>query len=352
MADIASNGSCPYLGRCDDSDSLFAFPTIANCCHSGSKPFPVEPSYQEDICLGEDWSACPRYRESPVRESSPRSGILAYAWKVLDQSPIAWEFVVVVGVVLSILIGVWLLLLRPKPEPEVGIMTPVETTTAAALSTAELATEAAPTATQTPTLTASPTATPSRTPMPTASPTATQTPTRTASPTPTLTPTRTPSSTPSPTPSMTPSPTTGAPAPTRRPTRTPTPLPAPELLSPEDEQAFSASDEIVLRWQSVGVLPGDAYYVITVSFSHLGETWYDDVPWTQDTDWTLSEHDYLADLSDDGWFQWSVQVMQQTGSDADGKPTGITISPSSEIWSLTWQRQSAGGTPPPPPPDL
>ena len=33
--------------------------------------------------------------------------------------------------------------------------------------------------------------------------------------------------------------------------------------------------------------------------------------------------------------------MQQTGLDAEGKPTGIAISPSSETWSLIWQ--SAGG---------
>ena len=142
-----------------------------------------------------------------------------------------------------------------------------------------------------------------------------------------------------------------------RPTSTPTPLLAPELLSPEDGQAFSENDEIVLRWQSVGVLPRDAYYVITVAFYRLGEVWYDDTPWTEDTSWALGEHDYLLDLSDDGQFQWSVQVMRQTGLDNDGKPSGNVISMSSETWSLTWRR-SAGSpslpvpppTPPPPPP--
>ena len=117
--------------------------------------------------------------------------------------------------------------------------------------------------------------------------------------------------------------------------------------------AVNAEDDvIVLRWQSVGVLPSDAYYVITVAYSRLGETWHDDTPWTEDTSWALSEHDYLVDLSDDGQFQWSVQVVQQIGLDEDGKPIGTAISASSETWSLTWQRSGSSPlpTPPPPPP--
>ena len=120
------------------------------------------------------------------------------------------------------------------------------------------------------------------------------------------------------------------------------------LLSPEDGQIFSADDQVVLGWGSVGVLPRNAYYVITVTYSRLGDTWYDETPWTKNTSWGLSDHNYLIELSDDGQFQWSVQVMRQTGLDADGKPTGIAISPGSETWSLTWQ--SPGGPPQPPTP--
>ena len=141
---------------------------------------------------------------------------------------------------------------------------------------------------------------------------------------------------------------TATPTQTPRPTVTGTPLPVPQLLSPEDGQRFSANAEIVLRWQSAVVLPTNGYYAVTVSFTHFGETWYDEIPWLQTTSWTLSSHDYLADLSDDGVFLWSVQVMLRTGSDAEGKPAGIPISPSSETWSLIWQ--SAAGTPLPPPP--
>ncbi len=54
----------------------------------------------------------------------------------------------------------------------------------------------------------------------------------------------------------------------------------------------------------------------------------------QDTSWRLNEHDYLLDLSDDGQFHWSVQVMRQTGVDADGKPIGEPLSGRSDERTL------------------
>jgi hypothetical protein len=357
MAAIASNGPCPCLGRCDDPDSFFAFPTVANCCHSGPRPFPVEPPYQADNCLGESWSECPRYKETPVEGRTLKAVVVSYALKAVERFPVAWEFVAIAVVVLGVLIGIWFVALRPKDTSQAGMMTPAATMTAARPATSELGTAAAQattqTPTQTPTLTSSPTTTPSRTPAPTTFPTSTRTPTSTASPAPTVEPSMTPSQTPSLTPSLTAIPTTAVPTATASPTATGTPFPVPELLSPEDGRVFSAKDEIVLRWQSVGALPFDAYYVVTVAYSRLGDTWYDETPWIQDTSWTLSEHDYLVDLSDDGMFYWSVQVLRQTGLDAEGKSMGIAISPSSETWSLTWKSgvgPPSPPTPPPPPP--
>jgi hypothetical protein len=106
----------------------------------------------------------------------------------------------------------------------------------------------------------------------------------------------------------------------------------------------------------VSELPPDARFVITVAYTHLGETWYDDVPWTRETSWILSEHSYLLDLSDDGRYQWSVQVMQKTGVGANGQPIGVPLSPPSEERTLLWRRAGGGGgespenTPPVPPP--
>jgi hypothetical protein len=135
-----------------------------------------------------------------------------------------------------------------------------------------------------------------------------------------------------------------------RPTATATPLPAPVLLAPLDGQAFSQGEEIVLAWQPLAGLPSDAYYAITVAYLHLGTTWYDEVPWTRDTSWALSEHSYLPDLSDDGWFRWSVQAMRRTGVDADGKPVGLALSRASEVWTLRWLTTSDGGEPAEPAP--
>lgn len=174
----------------------------------------------------------------------------------------------------------------------------------------------------------------------------------------TVTPTAT--ATASPTPTFGPSPTPEVASPAPRPTKPPptsTALPAPVLLAPLDRQEFQEDAEIVLRWEPVGELPADAYYAITVRYSHFGETWQDDVPWTRATSWALTEHAYLLDLADNGWFEWSVQVMRQTGEDADGRPTGVALSAPSEVRMLVWNRRptggggnSPGGTPPVPPP--
>jgi hypothetical protein len=115
------------------------------------------------------------------------------------------------------------------------------------------------------------------------------------------------------------------------------------LLAPSDGQEFSQGAEIVLSWQPVGELPSGASYEVIVSYMHFGERWYDEVPWTKDTNWTLSGHGYLLDLSDDGRFRWSVQVVHQTGVDANGNPTGIPLSAPSEVRTLIWRRASDGG---------
>jgi hypothetical protein len=106
---------------------------------------------------------------------------------------------------------------------------------------------------------------------------------------------------------------------------------------------FTDQDEIVLSWQSVGQLPADTYYVTTVAFSRAGETWYDETPWVRDTRWTLSEHRYLLDLSDNGQYDWSVRVMRRTGVNAQGRPIGVALSPSSEVRTLIWRVSAAPG---------
>ena len=100
----------------------------------------------------------------------------------------------------------------------------------------------------------------------------------------------------------------------------------------------------------MGPLPAEAYYEITVAYLHSGETWYDEIPWTKETQWTFSEHNYLLDLADDGEFRWSVRVMQRTGANAQDRPIGTPLSPLSDEWTLIWRRSGGGGSGPGPAP--
>jgi serine/threonine protein kinase len=190
-----------------------------------------------------------------------------------------------------------------------------------------------------PSATRLPTFTPSASPPP--KPTATVLQTVTAAPTGEATATGTATRAPTRTPTRTP---------TRRPpTSTPEPAasgqeyPAPILAGPADGAVFTSDQRVELSWRPVGQLADEEHYKITVAYAHQGQTWYDEVPWTRDTNWLLSEHRYLLDLCDDGRYRWSVQIVRRTGVDADGKPVGTPLSPASEERTLTWQLASDGG---------
>jgi hypothetical protein len=96
----------------------------------------------------------------------------------------------------------------------------------------------------------------------------------------------------------------------------------------------------------VGDLPPEIYYEVVVTYSPASDpaaTWQDETPWTRETQWTLSEHDYLPGLAADGTFSWAVHVMQKTGQDAQGRPRGTALSPMSEVRTLIWTPPSEGG---------
>jgi hypothetical protein len=163
-----------------------------------------------------------------------------------------------------------------------------------------------------------------------------------------LTPTDTPSPTPTATRQVTstPRPTRRAPTPT---TGAPQQFAAPKLVAPANGAEFAATDDVLLQWQPVGSLGANAYYVVTLSYLHSGSVWYDETPWTKETSWLASEHSYLLDLSDDGVYTWSVRAMRQTGTDGDGRPTGMPLSPSSAERTFIWRRGGGGTSEPPPP---
>jgi len=212
--------------------------------------------------------------------------------------------------------------------------TPLATQTlAASLSTAPTS---APSATPAPVRTESPTPPPPAPSEPPTvpPPTATSPPTLIAAPSATTPPTAAPTAT--------------RPAATRAPTRPAGQFAAPNLLEPADGRSFAQGEVIVLRWQSVGTLPEDAFYRIKVDFTPAQDpamTWgWTDYSWVKEAQWALSQHDYLPTLSADGVFRWSVQVMRRTGSDdAKGEPLGAASATRTLNWSASPQSGGGGG---------
>ena len=201
----------------------------------------------------------------------------------------------------------------------------------------------------TPTRTVTPTQTPTE--IPTATPTATPTP----SPTATVTPTETPTVPPTATPTSFP---TDTPTPTQTPTATPTPtlLPPPQLITPDNEEAFGASAPITLSWMGVNpTLESTEYYSITIYFEDTDGAIWPNYASTKETKWTITETNdenekrlYLRDISATGVFVWSVVVIRETGTHSNGKvKMGIPLSQPSEQRIFKWEKppsvQSNGG---------
>jgi hypothetical protein len=342
---------CLFLGVCDDPSIHFGFATPANCCHSTERPHSIEASYQASTCLGTGWTECPRYRAAIDPEAAQDSEVAAVRPLARHRPPV-WAVLGAIAVVALVVAGLILVLTRsgggegPVPSPTPA---PTESTQVLASDPSPSPT-ASPTSSSTPTTTATATATPEPPTETATAPPATDTrlaPTDMATPRPStdtpVPPTESPvppTNTPVPTPSSTPVP---SPRPTRpRPTPTDVRFPAPVLLSPQNRHVFLEADEVVLAWLPVGPLPANVFYVPTVSYSHEGATWNDETPWTQNTRWTLSEHRYLLDMSDDGLFFWTVQVMRKTGEDANGRPVGRPVSPMSEERFFSWTHGSGG----------
>ena len=323
---------CGYLTRGD---------TIV--CSAVDPPMEVDSEYVQRICMGGFWDVCPRYRlahQEAVSVGAPKPGPLpprgANGMRTGHRlAPLGvalqWGALIFLVVALGLFGG---MLLRHRSLSFL----------ASPLTPDSVAAVVPPTSTPTTTTLPSPSSTPSAMPSPTATSThvPTQTPTTAASSTPTASPTATPTATATEAASR---------LPTSVPSQLPTPTPfrAPGLLTPVDGQRFSYNDEVSLAWTSVGILPEDAYYVITLAYPHGNQTWYDETPWLKETSWRVNEHLYLRDLSNDGNFAWSVRVMRLTGENDRGQPIGEPLGPASPQRAFYWARQPSSGGPPPTP---
>ena len=133
---------------------------------------------------------------------------------------------------------------------------------------------------------------------------------------------------------------TPIPTPTPTPSLTPTPGPArpsPALLSPPQDTAFEGADRVImLSWASVGILGEDEWYTVRVRRTGAVAQILP-VIWTKATSWQLPAELYIEGLAEPQHFHWQVSVMQQTGVDEDGDPTGELISPAGDVRTFTWK---------------
>ena len=80
--------TCPHLGRRDDQDTLFNFPSPGNFCHHSHPISPPSEDHQHQHCLSSLHRECPVYR-APAGERLPPSIQIA-GWG--DPNPISTGF--------------------------------------------------------------------------------------------------------------------------------------------------------------------------------------------------------------------------------------------------------------------
>jgi len=136
--------------------------------------------------------------------------------------------------------------------------------------------------------------------------------------------------------------------PTAGPTPTatnPPPYQAPSLLLPADGAPFTAAnDTIALQWSSVGTLRSDEYYAVTIEDVTEGEG-RRLVDYVTDTKFIVPSS-FRPSSSVPHVLRWTVLVVRQTGSSADGEaiyqPAGNVSNPRTFIW---WANVASTPTP-------
>ena len=111
-------------------------------------------------------------------------------------------------------------------------------------------------------------------------------------------------------------------------------LPQPKPISPElGARYIGVEQPIVLSWEPLKELAADEYYQVAVDYNYE-ETNFLVKYATRETQFTLPEALYR--LPNCSVFNWRITLMQQTGTDKDGKPVGKALSYSSLYWYVQW----------------
>lgn len=186
-----------------------------------------------------------------------------------------------------------------------------------------------------------PTATATFTPTPTATFTATPTPTDTATATATPTGTRPPTATPTSTatPTETPKIVSTAAESTSTPTVTPSPTPRfkkPVLMGPENGKIFGRGEELVLRWQDMGVLADNETYAVRLTWLQDGQLSFGGTN-VKEPFWMVPRDLYwgLADQFTGRKYEWYVFVEAIVNE--NGQQIAKPVSEVSDRGNFMWQ---------------
>ncbi|MBN1265879.1 MAG: LysM peptidoglycan-binding domain-containing protein [Anaerolineales bacterium] len=132
------------------------------------------------------------------------------------------------------------------------------------------------------------------------------------------------------------------------PTSTPTPIPpypAPNLLLPQDGQAFTlANDTVTLQWASVGTLRDNEFYRVTVVDVTEGSGDVRITDEVKDTKYIVPVSLRPAETAPHV-FRWSVITVRQTGSDPEGKAIFEIAGSQSTYRVFSWSGAVPAATP-------
>lgn len=139
---------CPHLGLESDPATWFAFPAAENHCHLRRSPQAVEPSYQQEFCLSDNYVQCPLLvlqKQTESLQDGPEEQVPARPRR--RPAPLMWGALIVVFIGGALFIFGSPLLSRQALTPTPELPTNTATLQPTQMPTATLEPTTTPTAT-------------------------------------------------------------------------------------------------------------------------------------------------------------------------------------------------------------
>ncbi len=122
-------------------------------------------------------------------------------------------------------------------------------------------------------------------------------------------------------------------------TPTPAAYPAPQPLAPENGAVFKGADaKITLEWQPVtrAGLTESEWYMISLQYTGRDGKPAEQVGWSREARWTVSQEWWNEAFPNARTFQWQVTATRIEGVDPFASPSRIPISPPSSARTFVW----------------